>query len=123
MTLNEGCNLFYPEMSDTNGSLSNGSNANWGTTSSTDIPPSTATTLKSAGGLTPPGFVGGFNDNSLLNDVTKLKLSASSAARRAGCSNTVVDLDYAKRKYFLLNPSMGIYEVTSGNMAAPRTAR
>jgi len=120
MTLNEGCNLFDPSFIDTNGDLANGSSANWATTAATDLPASTATTTRT-GINNKPGFVKIPGDSISFN-VTDFKLKKGSVARRAGC-NKGVELDSADRKYHLSNPSMGVYEVTSGHEATERTAR
>ena len=81
-TLNEGYNHFYPRMTDPNGSISNGSNANWGTTAATDNPASTATTGRSQAALTNPQVKGAVSDTAL--DTRLLTPKGSSPLVRKG---------------------------------------
>ena len=81
-TLNEGYNHFYPRMTDPNGNLSNGSQANWATTAATDNPASQATTLATQSSLVNPLFVDFINDYAV--NVGSFRLQPTSVCRRTG---------------------------------------
>lgn len=54
--LNESFNLFYPDMTDPNGDLSNGSEANWPLTAASDLPSRMPTSVRNKNDLIDPLF-------------------------------------------------------------------